>query len=228
MIALGIETSHEQGSVGLAQDETLLGEVLFARGPAEQLFAAIENLLRLNKLERRQLTLIAVALGPGSFTSLRIGMAAAKGLAQTLGLPLVGVPTAMAYAAKAAFWPELLCVVLKDRRDLVYGAFYAQQNQLMPERSYSLDSLRGELGQRPERILCIGSGAERHRAILEPLVMVAPAILNQPSGAVIAQLGIRQFTQDPQNKLWTLEPFYLQTLWAESATSYQNKAKGVL
>lgn len=231
MIALGIETSHEQGSVGLARNETLLGEVLFsaARSPGEHLFLAIDSLLRLNKIEKCQLTLISVALGPGSFTSLRIGMAAAKGLAQTLGLPLVGVPSATAYAAKAAFWPELLCVVLKDRRDLVYRAFYAQQNQVIAEMSLSLERLLNELGQRPERILCIGSGAERHRAILEPLVIVAPAVLNQPSGAVIAQLGIREFATNPQDALWTLEPLYLQTLLAGAKhASPQNKAKGVL
>ncbi|MCI2430029.1 tRNA (adenosine(37)-N6)-threonylcarbamoyltransferase complex dimerization subunit type 1 TsaB [Candidatus Acetothermia bacterium] len=221
MIALGIETSHEQGSVGLAHSERILGEVLFSAtlGPGEQLFAAIENLLRLNQTERDQLSLISVALGPGSFTSLRIGISVAKGLAQTLGLPLVGVPTADAYAAKVLFWTEPVCVVLKDRRDLVYRAFYAQQNQIIEEGSLSLGSLLDELKQRTGRILSLGSGAEHHRSLLESAALVAPSILNQPSGALIARLGIRRFLSDPRDKLWELEPLYRQRLLAESATS---------
>ncbi|MCS6903271.1 MAG: tRNA (adenosine(37)-N6)-threonylcarbamoyltransferase complex dimerization subunit type 1 TsaB [Candidatus Bipolaricaulota bacterium] len=221
MIALGIETSHEQGSVGLAHGERIVGEVLYSTvlGPGEQLFTAIEHLLRLHKLHRDQLNLIAVALGPGSFTSLRIGMAVAKGLAQTLQLPLVGVPTAETYAARAAFWPESFCVVLKDRRDLVYRVFYAQQTPISDAHSLSINSLLKELRAKAEKMLCIGSGAEEHRAALESVALVAPAVLNQPSGALIAQLGIRRFVENPHDKLWELEPLYSQTLLAESVTS---------
>lgn len=218
MIALGIETSHEQGSVGLAQKEHILGEMLFstALGPGEQLFTAIDHLLQLNKMPKNHINLIAVALGPGSFTSLRIGMAVAKGLAQTLKLPLVGVPTAESYAAKVTFWPEAICVVLKDRRDLVYRAFYAQQTLIGDERSLSVSDLLKELQAESERILCIGSGAEVHRALLEPVALVAPTMLNQPSGAVIAHLGIRRFIGDPHDELWELEPLYGQALLAKA------------
>ncbi|MCS6936459.1 MAG: tRNA (adenosine(37)-N6)-threonylcarbamoyltransferase complex dimerization subunit type 1 TsaB [Candidatus Bipolaricaulota bacterium] len=223
MVALGIETSHEQGSVGLAQGEKILGEVLYSstRGPGELLFAAMDHLLRLHQLRRDGLDLIAVALGPGSFTSLRIGMAVAKGLAQTLRRPLVGVPTAEAYAVQAAFWPKPICVVLKDRRDLVYRVFYAQQTPLSEALSLSIGRLQTELSARAEKMLCIGSGAEAHRAALESVAIVAPAALNRPSGAVIAHLGIRRFLSDPRDQVWELEPLYAQAPFAEGVPSRQ-------
>lgn len=226
MIALGIETSHEQGSVGLAHDGQLYGELLFATeiGPGERLLPAIDNLLALNGVKR--LELVSVALGPGSFTSLRIGLAVGKGLAQALRLPLVGVPSTAAYAAKVSFLSGKVCVILPDRRDLVYYAFYERYNagrvvlkEIEPERSDTIGSLRDELHRTRAIALCIGPGAERHRALLEPIAPVAPAALNQPSGALIAQLGATKFACTRQDELWTLEPHYVQKLVAATKTS---------
>lgn len=214
MITLGIETSHEQGSVGLAHGGQLYGELLFATeiGPGERLLPAIDNLLALNQLKRQQIELVSVALGPGSFTSLRIGLAVGKGLAQALHIPLVGVPSMVAYAEKVSFVSGKLCVVLPDRRDFVYYAFYERNAQIEPERSDTIGSLRDELQRTRAIALCIGPGAERHSALLEPIAPVAPAALNRPSGALIAQLGAAKFACTRQDELWTLEPHYVQKL----------------
>lgn len=220
MITLGIETSHEHGSIGLSYDGQLVGELLFSTeiGPGEQLLPAIDSLLSLNRLERDQIELISVALGPGSFTSLRIGLAVGKGLAQALHVPIVGVPSMTAYAEKISFLSGKICVVLPDRRDLIYYALYEGNAQITPELSSTLTALRKHVAQMPDLALCLGPGAERHRAVLEPLVTVAPAALNRPSGAVIAQLGARKYSQSQQDELWTLEPLYVQKLIAESVT----------
>lgn len=218
MIALGVETSHDQGSVGLAQDKKLLGEIVFstALGPGERLVLAIDSLLQLNGVTRQQLDLICVALGPGSFTSLRMGMAVAKGVAQARSIPLIGIPTANAYAERVSFGDDLVWVILKDRRDLVYRALFQQNRQIEPAASLNLAALLVELRARPA--LCVGSGAEHHRAELEAVATIAPTALNQPSGAVIAQLGIRKFSITPQDELWALEPLYVQRLLVENVT----------
>jgi tRNA threonylcarbamoyladenosine biosynthesis protein TsaB len=212
MIALGIETSHDQGSVGLSHEGQLLGELLFSTevGPGEQLLPAIDSVLSLNSLERHQIELISVARGPGSFTSLRIGMAVGKGLAQALHIPIVGVPSMAAYAEKVSFLSGKICVILPDRRDLVYYALYERHRPITAEMSSTLRSLLEQLEQTPDLELCIGPGAERHRAELERFVAVAPAALNQPSGAVIAQLGALKYSQSQHDELWTLEPLYVQ------------------
>lgn len=216
MTTLGIETSHEQGSVGLYRDGQLVGEVLFSTelGPGERLLPAVESVLTLTKITQEQLELIAVARGPGSFTSLRIGMAVGKGLAQALGIPIVGVPSMAAYAEKVSFLSGKICVVLPDRRDLVYYALYENTRQIIPETSSTINALQEQLAQLPDLALCIGPGAERHRQALEQIVTVAPTALNRPSGALCAQLGARQYAQSQQNELWTLEPLYVHHLLA--------------
>jgi tRNA threonylcarbamoyladenosine biosynthesis protein TsaB len=218
MMVLGIETSHEQGSIGLFQDGQLVGELLFSVGPGEQLLPAIDSLLSLNKRAQNQIELISVALGPGSFTSLRIGMAVGKGLAQALHIPIVGVPSAAAYAARVSFLSGRTCVILPDRRDLVYYALYERDTPLTPEMSSTIQSLREQLGQTSDLELCLGPGAERHRAAFDHVVPVAPATLNRPSGAVIAQLGALKYSRSQHDELWALEPLYVQKLIAESAT----------
>lgn len=214
MIVLGIETSHEQGSVGLSTDGHSLGEVLFSTelGSGERLLPAVESVLMLNNIERDQLELIAVALGPGSFTSLRIGMAVGKGLAQALGIPIVGVPSMAAYAEIVSFLPGKICVVLPDRRDLVYYALYERAVPITAFLSSTTRALHKQLAQIPDVALCIGPGAERHRALFELIAPVAPAALNRPCGAVIAQLGARTYLHSQGDELWTLEPHYVQKL----------------
>ncbi|MCL6642707.1 MAG: tRNA (adenosine(37)-N6)-threonylcarbamoyltransferase complex dimerization subunit type 1 TsaB [Candidatus Bipolaricaulota bacterium] len=216
MMVLGIETSHEQGSIGLSQDGQLVGEVLFSVGPGERLLPALESLLALHHIEQQQLELISVALGPGSFTSLRIGMAVGKGLAQALCIPIVGIASMAAYAERVSFLSKKICVVLPDRRDLIYYALYERNRPITAEMSSTLGSLHEQLEQMPDLELCIGPGAERHRAELERVVAVAPAALNRPSGAVIAQLGALTYSQSQHDELWTLEPLYVQKLIAES------------
>jgi tRNA threonylcarbamoyladenosine biosynthesis protein TsaB len=216
MIVLGIETSHEHGSLGLCAQSQLVGEVLFSTelGPGERLLPALESLLALNTVTKDQLELIAVALGPGSFTSLRIGMAVGKGLAQALGLPIVGVPTMDTYAEKVSFLLGKICVVLPDRRDLVYHALYEGTTQITSERSSSIHALCEELSRATHRALCIGPGAERHRALLERVARVAPAALNQPSGALVALAGAKRYRHTQRDELWTLEPLYVHHLFA--------------
>jgi tRNA threonylcarbamoyladenosine biosynthesis protein TsaB len=217
MMVLGIETSHEHGSLGLSREDQLVGEVLFSTelGPGERLLPALESLLALNAVTKDQIELIAVARGPGSFTSLRIGMAVGKGLAHALGLPIVGVPTMDTYAEKVSFLSGKICVVLPDRRDLVYYALYEGTTQMTTERSSSIHALCEELSH--SSAFCVGPGAQRHRALLERVARVAPAALNQPSGALVALIGAARFRHTQRDELWTLEPLYVHHPFASAS-----------
>nr|NIT14120.1 tRNA (adenosine(37)-N6)-threonylcarbamoyltransferase complex dimerization subunit type 1 TsaB [Candidatus Dadabacteria bacterium] len=95
MIVLGIETSSYCGSVAVAEDEIVLGEIFFNTGlkHSTSIIPSINSLLKIIGLERADLEGIAVSEGPGSYTSLRVGISAAKGLAYSLDLPLTGVST---------------------------------------------------------------------------------------------------------------------------------------
>jgi tRNA threonylcarbamoyladenosine biosynthesis protein TsaB len=221
MLTLGIETAADHGAVGLCLAEKFLGESSFSArlGQAERLVPAIESLLKLNGLDRRELQLIAVATGPGSFTGLRIGMATAKGLSQALQIPLVGVASTEAFAWRAGARPIPVCVLLADRRDLVYSALFEHGEKIAPERSHTIESLAQELRAQGRAIFCIGTGAETHRALLEQnsFVEVAPALLNLPSAMGIARLGYQRYITNRQDELWTLEPLYVQRPIAEAS-----------
>ncbi|MFQ6033516.1 MAG: tRNA (adenosine(37)-N6)-threonylcarbamoyltransferase complex dimerization subunit type 1 TsaB [Candidatus Bipolaricaulia bacterium] len=213
MLTLGIDTATEIGSVGLS-DDSLIGELTFSAKirQSERLIQAIDRLLELNRVEVEDLNLIVVSAGPGSFTGLRIGMATAKGLAQALKVPLVGVPTMESYARRVAFWSGRVCVLIHDRRNLVYVAEFTAGEQTAAERVEGIERVLGEA----EGKLFLGSGAELYRAELtERGGTIAPRTLNLPSGLEIALLGAAEFAAAGEDELFTLEPRYAQRPLAE-------------
>ena len=214
MLTLGIDTATAIGSVGLS-DGSPLGELSFSAqmSQSEHLVEAIDRLLELNRARVKDLNLIAVSVGPGSFTGLRIGMATAKGLAQALKVPLVSVPTMESYVSRAAFWPGRITILIHDRRNLVYIAEFSAGKQAVEEHVEEIERvLVGATGK-----LFLGSGAELYRAELEEHGgIVAPRALNLPSGLEIALLGAARFSATGEDELFTLEPRYAQRPLAET------------
>lgn len=220
MITLGIDTACEIGSVGLADGEKLLAELTYqaAMSQSEKLLVSVDELFKTTEVAKKDLELISVSTGPGSFTGLRIGIATAKGLALSLGVPLIGVPTCDTYQTKVAFWPGKICVLILDRRNLVYRALYEGGEKVVGESSKPKEKVFQEAGQESTDVpwLFIGSGAEEYREEIKKVGGVAaPASLNTPSGFTVAQLGGRKITRGESDKLLELEPFYAQRPVAE-------------
>jgi tRNA threonylcarbamoyladenosine biosynthesis protein TsaB len=135
VIVLGIDTTTWRGSTALYDEERgLLAAVHLAseESHARRLLPAIEWLLARLSLRLGDLGLLAVAAGPGSFTGLRIGLATAQGLAESAGLPAVGVSTLEATAWKAGAPGSLVCPLLDARRGEVYSALYAVDDRGRP------------------------------------------------------------------------------------------------
>ncbi len=128
---LGIETSHAPGSVALGRGRELRAE-LFPPGlvHARELFPAIDRLFVAERLEREALSLVAVSIGPGSYTGIRIGAAAAKGIAWALSIPVLGVSTLEVIASNVTVDGEF-AVVLDARRGACYGARFARKGESM-------------------------------------------------------------------------------------------------
>jgi len=138
MITLGIDTSTARGSVALLRDEQSLGEESFWRGgkgaPAGQhLFGAIEKLLSSQQLAPRDIGLIAVGVGPGSFTGIRVGIAAAKGLAmprQYRSRPsTVSTHWLSRFSRNCRRDCQQMCVFADARRDEIYSAVYDREGR---------------------------------------------------------------------------------------------------
>ena len=109
MLVLGIETSTQQSAVALGTEQGILGGTVLstARPGDEVVVPAIEYLLRLSKTSPSSLSGIAVGLGPGLFTGMRVGLATAKSLAQSLQIPIVGLASLDVVAFSVRYSPAL-------------------------------------------------------------------------------------------------------------------------
>jgi len=215
-LVLGIETATVMGGVALVSDTgELLGEITLRNheSHSERLLPALEWLLATLGLSLRDCAAVAVSQGPGSFTGLRAGIATAKGLAFSLGVPLFGISTLEALAANAPPAAGPVCAVLNARRGEVFRALFRRgptgQQRLEPDRLVPLQSFADEL---PDECLVLG---ELPATFCEMLpsgrgVRFAPTHLDHPRAAVIAALGRRALSASRASELKTLMPHYLR------------------
>ena len=211
MIALGFDTSTRATAVGLrladattlqARDDPAPGE---HPGHATRLLGMADALLSQAHLPWTDLQRIAVGLGPGRFTGLRVGVATARGLAQSLAVSLVGVPTLRALAEPAlASGPgnEQVLAVIDALRGEVFLAGYRAVAGGSPQcalavpqplaRNEIADALRSAAP--PRRWLAVGDGAVRYRLDLEAAGALVPAdgsSLHLVQGGTVCELGAR-------------------------------------
>jgi tRNA threonylcarbamoyladenosine biosynthesis protein TsaB len=198
-LILAIETATGCGGVALTRGGVdsgrLIGEytVQPETTHSRQLLGSVVALMRAAACDWGELDGVAVSLGPGSFTGLRIGLAAAKGIALAAGRPLLGVPTLDALAAQIPGGSDLpLCCLLDARKQQVYAAFYRHEND-GPRRTSDFLALSAE--QLAERIteptLVVGPGLVACRSWLEhhPSARLAPTGLVHPRAALVGLCG---------------------------------------
>ena len=165
MLTLAFETSAKAASVALTENGKLLGESYQNTGltHSQTLMVMAQQLLEQCGVEVSRLDGVAVAEGPGSFTGVRIGMAAAKGLAWGGQLPLYGVSTLYAMALGLGIYQGYVCPVMDARRQQVYNALFeikgAKPERLCEDRPISLEDLTSELITLPSPVFLTGDGA---------------------------------------------------------------------
>lgn len=165
MLILAFETSAKAASVALLEENRLLGESYQNTGMthSQTLLVMAEDLMKQCGKTVSDVTAVAVAAGPGSFTGVRIGVAAAKGFAWGAALPCYGVSTLEAMAESLGIWEGYLCPCMDARRSQVYNAlFYVNQGKLeriREDRAISLEDLKTDLQDRDGPIFLVGDGA---------------------------------------------------------------------
>lgn len=166
MKILALESSAVAASVALCEDEALLGQTFRHTGltHSQTLLPMAEELLQGCGLTMKDVDLIAVAEGPGSFTGLRIGVAAAKGLAWAAELPCAGCSTLESMAWNLAGMEGEVCAAMDARRKQVYNARFRvdgqQPHRLTPDRAISLEDLVAELQGTQTTQIVVGDGAK--------------------------------------------------------------------
>jgi tRNA threonylcarbamoyladenosine biosynthesis protein TsaB len=212
---MAVETSTLAGGVALLDEERVIGEYLLdvRITHSERLMPAIDRLLRDAGWTTGSLEGLAVAVGPGSFTGLRIGLSAVKGLAWALGIAVAAVPTLDAMAASLPFAALPVCPVLDARKDEVYCSRYRWDGVTMRREWDYLALPLATLAERlTEPTILLG---ERAQAIPSRHARVAPPHRRMPSAASVGVLGLARFHAGDVVSAAALSPFYLRPSEAE-------------
>jgi len=223
-VLLAIETATLASGVALATADKLVAEIIVQtrKTHSERLMPHIEQLLELGQVAKEDITAIAVSIGPGSFTGLRIGLATAKALAYVWNVPVIGVSTlaALAYACPAP--NSLICPLLDAQKGNVYQAVYRWEKgmlqEVIPPRVIAHQEAINELASQPLPVIMLGEGAvlfqEAIVAAADPIELAPPHIILPRAGSV-ALLGHQLLRQGIRHDVMTLEPLYIRRSEAE-------------
>lgn len=222
MLVLGVETSSMQGGVALVGEGGLVSEYTLnvEATHSERLLPTIDRMLRDAGLGLEVLAGIAVSIGPGSFTGLRIGLSTVKGLAYATGLPVVGVPTLEALAWSVPFAGCQVCPVLDARKQEVYAALFRYRNsaleRIMEDAALPPEVLCGKI-RRPTLFLGDGLGAygDLFRRLLGERMLVPPLASRGSRPACVAELGRQRLLRGERDPADSLVPRYLRPSEAE-------------
>lgn len=221
---LAIDTATLASGVALATADKLVAEIILQtkKTHSERLMPHIEQLLELGQTAKEDITAIAVSIGPGSFTGLRIGLATAKALAYVWRVPVVGVSTlaALAYACPAP--NSLLCPLLDAQKGNVYQAVYRWEAgnliEITAPRVIAHQDAIKELKEQPLPVMMLGEGAvlfqEAIVAAGSPIELAPPHVILPRAGSV-ALLGHQMLAQGISHDAMTLEPLYIRRSEAE-------------
>jgi tRNA threonylcarbamoyladenosine biosynthesis protein TsaB len=222
MYVLGIETSTMSGSVAIITADRLIAEnTLNTRTThAERLLSAIDHLLQTVSLSIQQIDGIAVGLGPGSFTGLRIGVTTAKSLAYSIQKPLVGIPSLDALASQYLFTNLLICPMLDARKREVYTALYRNDGAIVERVSeYAVITPEHVLRDLTEPVMFLGDGVFPYRQMIETTLghhaLFADAARMLPRGSLIAKLGCDRLIAGEHDDWFALTPLYIRQSDAE-------------
>ena len=220
MKILAFDCSGKTISVAVATDTEVKAEAFVEenRNHAPYLLPTIEKVLNAAQWQPGELDLIAVTTGPGSFTGLRIGLATAKGLGDTLHIPLVGVNTIDALAEHMANFPGIIVPLLDARKNQVYTAIYDNRQGKM-ERTQPYCALSPvqellELLSPYKEIAFLGDGADIWRQQLEE-VYGKRAIIARGAGNGVQARHIVTLAKGKES-VSDLEPFYLRGVDAKA------------
>jgi tRNA threonylcarbamoyladenosine biosynthesis protein TsaB len=210
-------------SVAIGGHEGVLGQIEIVRGRrhAETLTPAIEFLCEQTDIEIAEFGAIAVDIGPGLFTGMRVGLAAAKAMAQALRVPMIAISSLDLLAFPLRHADRTIVAVVDARKGEVFAAVYRPVpggvQRVTEPRCGSVDDLVGELLARDQQVVFVGDGALRYRDEFEVVrrCEFAEQFLSFPSAATLVQLAHPKALREEGQNPWEIQPLYLRAPDAE-------------
>jgi len=227
MKILAIESSAKAASVAILENGKILGETFLNCGLTHSvtIMPSVEWLLDMSNIKISDIDRIAIDEGPGSFTGLRIGMAAVKGLAWACDIPCCGVSTLETAAMGVAHTDGIICAVMDARAHQVYNALFEAKDgklkRLCDDRAITIEELGNELEGR-ENVLLVGDGAKLCFDEFGGKYRIAPEHIRYQRAAYVAYLAENATPMSAQE----LRPEYIRLPQAERERLERLKKEG--
>ena len=236
MRVLALDTSTMLGSVALCEDNNLIAEEQLGVEVthSERLMATINHLLNISRWSLNSLNGLAVAIGPGSFTGLRIGLATAKGIALGLKKPLVGVSSLQVLAYNGVTFPSTVVSIIDARRKQVYSAAYRFSKTKIPKPKLIMEEtvidpalLCRKLKSLSGKLLLVGDGVltyeKQFRRLLGDKAHILPQEMKFPHAGYAAMIAREKLKRGKGDDIVKLTPNYIRRSDAE--IGFRGKAK---
>jgi len=216
MLILGIETATQQVGVAIGGHEGVIATFEVARGRrhAEILTPSIEFVCAQADVDIDEIGCVAVDIGPGLFTGMRVGLSAAKALALALRIPMIGISSLDLLAFPCRHTDRVIVPAIDARKGEVFWAMYRQvpggAQQVSAPTVGPVEELVADLLARSQEALCVGDGAARyHEEIVEGYRCEISAPVHPSAGALVQLAHARALRED-----WVrpdeIEPIYLR------------------
>jgi len=220
MNILALDTSSAVASVAVLKDGVLAAECVINNGKTHSqiIVSMISDVLKKTAISLEQIDVFSTALGPGSFTGLRIGVATAKSFAQAMDKKIIGISSLDGLNANVACNKDLVvCPIVDARRGNVYNAIYKNDIKLVNDRLISLEDLLKELNGR--KTIFLGDGIFKHREKIQETMgdnaLFVPEYLANQRASSIAHLANLRAVDDDFDNLYTVAPIYVRSSQAE-------------
>lgn len=225
MNILGIDTSTKHMSIAIVSEDLIIGELIFNSNMdhSEKLISNISYILESNDMSMKDIDLIGVAKGPGSFTGIRIGIATVKGLAEFSEIPVVGVSSLEVLASNFKLNGRV-AVAVDAKRDRVYGALYDFDNSktkhIIAEGLYDLSEFKEKIKSlRPE---IIAGDMNNRFEELEDIVKFSTGLMNLNHGANLCFIAKSEFENGNSIRHIKLDANYLTKSQAQMDMEKKN------
>ncbi len=225
MKILAIESSGLVASVAVIEDNTLLGEYTMnhKKTHSQTLLPMLDELAKMIELDLNTMDAIAVSMGPGSFTGLRIGSATAKGLGLALDKPIIPVPTVDALAFNVWGTDKQICPLMDARRQQAYTGLYVFENgclsTIISQCAVDISEIIQKINKTKKAVIFLGDGVPVFADYIAEHVTVpyefAPATCNRQRAASVAALGAVLYENGMVEHAREHKPDYLRVSQAE-------------
>lgn len=232
MKILGIDTSSNASSVAVIEDNKLICEytVNTKTTHSQKLMPMIENMLSMSEVNIKDIDAIAICIGPGSFTGLRIGMATAKAIAHVNNLPIIGVNSLEILASNMNLCDKKICSILDAQRNQVYTGKYKFENdrvvEIQPIDVIEIEKLLEEILNDNEDWIMVGEAVYKYEEKIKEIknIKIPAPSNNVTKASSLCSVAIRKYNENVDvHNCYNINPMYIRKSQAE--VQYDEKMK---